>query len=106
MNKTIGFIGCGNMAQAMISGIVKSNLVSSEKVIASNPSDKNLNIVKKEYNILVTNDNTEVAKFSDIVILAVKPYKYFEVIDEIKPYLKKDVVIVTIAAGITLRAYE
>ncbi len=47
MNKTIGFIGCGNMAQAMISGIVKSNLVSSEKVIASNPSDKNLIKVKK-----------------------------------------------------------
>ncbi|MBU3110554.1 pyrroline-5-carboxylate reductase [Clostridium lacusfryxellense] len=102
MNKTIGFIGCGNMAQAMISGIVKSKLVSGEKVIASNPSDKNLLKMKKSNNILITNDNEEVAKFSDIVILAVKPYKYFEVIDEIKPYLKKDVIIVTIAAGITL----
>jgi len=102
MNKTIGFIGCGNMAQAMISGIVKSKLVSGEKVIASNPSDKNLIKVKKEYDILITQNNTEVAKFSDIVILAVKPYKYFQVIDEIKEYLKKDVIIVTIAAGITL----
>ena len=102
MNKTIGFIGCGNMAQAMIGGIVKSNLVSSEKVIASNPSDNSLNKVKKEYNILVTKDNVEVAKFADIVILAIKPDKYFQVIDEIKPYLKKEVVIVTIAAGITL----
>lgn len=102
MNKTIGFIGCGNMAQAMIGGIVKSSLVSSEMVIASNPTDKNLNKVKEEYNIVITNDNKEVAKFSDIVILAVKPYKYFEVIDEIKPYLKKESVIVTIAAGITL----
>ena len=102
MDKTIGFIGCGNMARAMISGIVKSNLVPSENIIASNPSDKNLSKVKEEHNIEVTNDNTEVAKFSDIVILAVKPYKYFEVIEEIKPYLKKNVVIVTIAAGITL----
>ena len=102
MNKTIGFIGCGNMARAMISGIVKSNLVSSEKIIASNPSDKNLCKVKEEHNIIVTNNNMEVAKFSDIVILAVKPYKYIEVIEEIKPYLKKNVVIVTIAAGITL----
>jgi len=102
MNKTIGFIGCGNMAQAMISGIVKSKLVSSEKVIASNPSEKSLNKVKKEYNILVTNDNTEVAKFSDIVILAVKPYKYFEVIDEIRKHLKKGVVVVTIAAGVAI----
>ncbi|MFT5872909.1 MAG: pyrroline-5-carboxylate reductase [Clostridium sp.] len=104
MNRTIGFIGCGNMAQAMIGGIVKSNLVSNEKVIVSNPSDKNLNKVKEEYSILVTNDNKEVAKVSDIVILAIKPYKYFDVIDEIKTHLKKDVVIVTIAAGITLEA--
>ena len=102
MNKTIGFIGCGNMAQAMIVGIIKSKLVSSEKVIVSNPSNVNLNKVKEKYNILVTNSNVDVAKFSDIVMLAVKPNKYFEVIDEIKPYLKKDVVIVTIAAGITL----
>jgi pyrroline-5-carboxylate reductase len=104
MNKTIGFIGCGNMAQAMIGGIVKSNLVSSEMVISSNPTDKNLNKIKEQYNIVTTNSNKEVAKFSDVVILAVKPYKYFEVIDEIKPYLKKDAVIVTIAAGITLEA--
>lgn len=102
MNKTIGFIGCGNMAQAMIGGIVKSNLLSSKKVIASNPSNKSLNKVKEEYNISITNDNKEVAGFSDIVILAVKPYKYFEVIDEIKSSLKKEAVIVTIAAGITL----
>jgi len=102
MNKTIGFIGCGNMAEAMIGGIVKSNLVSSEKVIASNPSDRSLNKVKEKYNIIVTNDNVEVAKASDILILAVKPHKYFEVIDEIKPFFKEGVVIVTIAAGITL----
>ena len=57
--------------------------------------------VKKEYNILITSDNKEVARFSDILILAVKPYKYFEVIDEIKASLKKDVVIVTIAAVIS-----
>jgi pyrroline-5-carboxylate reductase len=102
MNKTIGFIGCGNMAQAMIGGIVKSNLVCNEKIMASNRSDKNLDKVKEKYNIIVTNDNKEVAKFSDIVILAVKPNIYFEVIDEIKEYLREEVVIVTIAAGITL----
>ncbi|MBU3183107.1 pyrroline-5-carboxylate reductase [Clostridium psychrophilum] len=102
MNKNIGFIGCGNMARAMISGIVISNLVSNKNVIASNPSQKSLDKVKEKYNVLVTNDNKEVAKFSDIVILAVKPYKYYEVIDEIKTYLKDNVVIITIAAGITL----
>lgn len=102
MNKIIGFIGCGNMAQAIIGGIVKSNLVSNEKVIASNPSDKNLNLVKELYNISITHDNKEVAKISDILILAVKPNKYFYIIDEIKPFLKDEVVIITIAAGITL----
>ena len=50
MNKKIGFIGCGNMAQAMIGGIIKSKLVSSEGIIASNRTDKNLNKIKEQYN--------------------------------------------------------
>lgn len=102
MDKKIGFIGCGNMAQAMIGGIIKSNVVSKENIIASNRGDEKLNIAKEKYGILTTLDNKEAAKFSDILVLAVKPHLYSTVIDEIKEYIKKDVIIVTIAAGIDI----
>lgn len=106
MNKTIGFIGCGNMAQAMIGGIVGSKLVQPEHVIASNPSTEKLNYVKNKYGIRIASSNSELASFVDILILAVKPYLYGKVIDEIKDLVKEDIIIVTIAAGIDIKYIE
>lgn len=106
MDKNIGFIGCGNMAQAMIGGILGSNIVSSKNVMGSDNWEKNLNIVKEKYGINTTYDNKEVAVFSDILILAVKPHIYPVVIEEIKNFVKEDVIIVTIAAGITINFTE
>ena len=65
--KKIGFIGAGNMAGAIIGGIIKSNLVESQNVIASAKTMTNLNKLKDEYNINVTLDAREVVKNSDIV---------------------------------------
>ena len=60
--KKIGFIGAGNMAGAIIGGIIKSNLVESQNVIASAKTMTNLNKLKDEYNINVTLDAREVVK--------------------------------------------
>lgn len=106
MRKNIGFIGCGNMAQAMIKGIVKSNLLPKEKIMASNPSQGKLDKISKECGISTTHENKKVAESSDILILSVKPYKYIDVINEIKESVKEEVVIVTIAAGIDMYSVE
>lgn len=102
MNKKLGFIGCGNMAQAMIGGVVNSNIVPSENVIVSDPSLEKLNSVKDRLKVKVTQDNKEVCKNADILVLAIKPNVHSKVIDEIKGYVKDDVTIVTIGAGITM----
>ena len=106
MDKKIGFIGCGNMGQAMIGGIVKSGLVPPEQVYAADPSEQNLNRVQKEYCICVTQDNLVPAKKCDILVLSVKPYLYADVIEEIRDTVKQDVVIVMIAAGQTIAVNE
>ena len=106
MDKKIGFIGCGNMGQAMIGGIVKSGLVPPEQVYAADPSEQNLNRVQKEYGICVTQDNLVPAKKCDILVLSVKPYLYTDVIEEIRDTVKQDVVIVMIAAGQTIAVNE
>ena len=106
MDKKIGFIGCGNMGQAMIGGIVKSGLVPPEQVYAADPSEQNLNHVQKEYGICVTQDNLVPAKKCDILVLSVKPYLYTDVIEEIRDTVKQDVVIVMIAAGQTIAVNE
>lgn len=102
MNKTIGVIGGGNMSQAIVSGLVKSEIIQGKNIIVSDRDDEKLSYMKKDYGINTTNNNEEVAKISDIIILAVKPNIYDEVIDEIKYKVKEDVVIVSIAAGITM----
>lgn len=102
MNKTIGFIGAGNMAKAMIGGIIKSKLIPSNNIFVSNPSEAKLINLKNTYKVNITNDNIEVAKSSDILFLSVKPDKYPEVIEEIKYDIKEDIIIVIIAAGIDI----
>lgn len=99
--KTIGFIGCGNMSQAIISGIIKSGLVPNQNVIASDVSETNREICKKNFGIQVTEDNQEVAKNADILFLAVKPHIYPLVNAEIKDVLSEGCIIVSIAAGQT-----
>ncbi|WP_270474212.1 pyrroline-5-carboxylate reductase [Clostridium cochlearium] len=106
MKKNIGFIGCGNMAQAMITGIVSSKIVFGENVFVSDKDEEKLKYIKEKFNVNISKDNKEVAENSDIIILAVKPNKYGEVIQGIKDYIKKDVIIVVIGAGITINYVE
>ncbi|WP_040204351.1 pyrroline-5-carboxylate reductase [Neobacillus jeddahensis] len=103
MNKKIGFIGAGKMAQAMIAGMVKSNVIPRENIIASAATEYTLQQIEQIYGISTTLDNKEVAKIADIVILAVKPDIHESVINEIKNEMKNTAIIVTIAAGITLQ---
>lgn len=106
MNKTIGFIGGGNMGGAIIGGILKANLVTANNIIAADINEAGLNNLKERYNINVTTNNLEVAKNADIIFLAVKPNIYKVVIDQIKDTIKESAVIVTIAAGQTISAME
>lgn len=106
MEKSISFIGCGNMAQAIINGVVKSNLVDSQKVIASDYDASKLQYVKEANNINVTNDNKECAAFGDVVILCVKPIHMITAINEIKDSVKENAIIVSIAAGVSVKDLE
>ena len=97
--KKIGFIGAGNMAGAIIGGIVKSGLVKPENVIASAKTMNNLEKLKSEYNINVTLDSREVAKNSDIIFMAVKPNIFDGVLENIKDLIDDKKIVVSIAAG-------
>lgn len=102
----IGFIGAGNMASAMIGGIIKSNFVNSKDIIASAKSDKTLDKISKEFDINVSKDSREVAKTSNIIIIAVKPNIYDLVLNQINDLIDDSKIIVTIAAGKSIRSIE
>lgn len=98
----IGFIGCGNMASAMIGGIIKNQVVMPEDILASAKSERSRENARKNLGINLTASNREVAAFADVLILAVKPFYYEEVIAEVRDDVKEDVVVVSITPGKTL----
>ncbi|HBA62702.1 MAG TPA: pyrroline-5-carboxylate reductase [Lachnospiraceae bacterium] len=101
----LGFIGCGNMAEAIMGGVIKNNFLNPEDIIGSDIAEAGRDRVKQDYGIRVTESNLEVAENSDILILAVKPQFYQSVIEEIRDAVEKQLII-TIAPGKTLNWLE
>ena len=106
MNKIIGFIGCGNMGKAMLGALVKSNDIKIGNIIVSTKSEESKQNINKEFKVKGTTNNKEIAEVADILILAVKPYLYKSVIEEIKDLIKKETVVISIAAGINICQIE
>ncbi|MEG1931475.1 MAG: pyrroline-5-carboxylate reductase [Pygmaiobacter sp.] len=103
MGTKLGFIGCGNMAKAMIGGIVSSGILPASEVYASNRSEGALAAAKEKWGIKTTRDNTVIAAECEVVVLAVKPQFYEEVIAQIVPFVRSETIVVTIAPGFTLQ---
>lgn len=99
----IGFIGCGNMAQAIIGGIRKHNLVSGEELMASAKTEATRRKIRETIGICAAENNREAAAFADVLILAVKPVYMEEVIEEIADAVRPDTIVVTLAPGKTLQ---
>ncbi len=91
----IGFIGTGNMSQAIIGGILKSNLYSNTEIFSSAKSTKTKEMVQDKFNINICS-NIDVVKNSKIIFLGVKPYMYEPILAEIKDYIE-DKIIISIA---------
>lgn len=99
--KTIGFIGCGNMGKAMVEGIMKASLVDGEHMIVANQHPEKLKQLSDTYDFYIS-DNKTVAQHADVLFLAIKPYMFKTVIEEIKDEIKDEAIVVSIAAGIEM----
>jgi pyrroline-5-carboxylate reductase len=95
----IGFIGLGNMATAMIGGIVQKGLVRPEEILGSARTRESVQKAVDTFGISGAENNLEVAKSADILVLSVKPQMYEKVITEIKDVIKQETIIVSIAPG-------
>ena len=102
----VGFIGCGNMASAMIGGIIRNQVVAPQDILASAKTEASRERAAKNLGIRLAASNKEVASFADVLILAIKPFYYQEVIAQIREDVKEDTVIVSITPGKTLEWLE
>ena len=102
----IGFIGCGNMAAAMLNGILKAGILKPEELTASAVSSATRDKIRQELKIRLAASNQDVAAFSDIIFLAVKPQYYAQVIAEIREQVRGGQIYVSIAPGKSLEWLE
>lgn len=98
----IGFIGLGNMANAMIGGILAKGLYTKDELIGSSKTEATAERIHEKYGIKTCTDNAAIAKEADAVVLAVKPVFFPEVIAEIKEFVTNDTLVISIAAGKSL----
>ncbi|WP_256738619.1 pyrroline-5-carboxylate reductase family protein, partial [Cronobacter sakazakii] len=102
MEKKTGFIGCGNMGKAILSGLLTSGQARAENVWVYTPSEESQQALKQEFGVNTASSAQEVAQATDIVFGAVKPNIMLKVMSDIASSLNKDSLVVSIAAGITL----
>ena len=99
--KKVGFVGAGNMGEALIKGLVESNLVPAESIHATDVRLERLRELDRQYGIQVASDNETLVRQADIVILAVKPQIMESVLKEIAPAVTRRKLLISIAAGVS-----
>lgn len=102
----IGFLGAGKMASALAKGFVAAKIVAPAQLIASDVMEPARVGFAKDVEAQVTGSNADVARFANVLILAVKPDQVGSVLSEITPFIKPAHLLVSIAAGVTLDKME
>ncbi len=105
MARTIGFIGAGNMAEAMIRGLLRGRDFAAEHISASGPRDERVAELREKYGIDATTDNAKPAA-AEIVVLSVKPQILSRVLEEVAEIIKPDALVISIAAGVPVSAIQ
>ncbi len=102
MHYKVGFLGVGNMAQAIIKGLMESKVVEPHHLFASNRSPGKLQKMKDLWGLKAMATNEEVIDASDIIILAMKPQDLSSAIDPIASSFNEGQIVMSLAAGIEL----
>lgn len=102
-DKQIAFVGSGAMAEAIIRGLLRQGLLPAANVIASGPRQSRGDDLVQKYAVRATTDNREAASQANILMLTVKPQVVGRVLPEIRGAVKSDALVISIAAGVTLR---
>jgi pyrroline-5-carboxylate reductase len=97
---TIGFVGAGNMAEALVKGIIAANIYARHQVFVSDIRPERVIFVANKYGLVVARTNAEIAERAETIVLSVKPQNMDEALQSIKDAVKKEKLVISIAAGI------
>ena len=99
--RNVGFLGAGNMGEALIKGLLGAKLVPAEAIHATDVRLERLKELDRQYGIQVSSDNADLVRHADIVILAVKPQIMESVLKQVAPVVTRRKLLISIAAGVS-----
>lgn len=102
----MGFLGAGNMASALINGLIRTGLYTAGQIIASDVDGRKRRQVQRRFGIHVTADNQALARQATVIVLAVKPQNVGEALASIREALTPAHLLISIAAGVTTARIE
>mgnify|MGYP005848985215 CR=1 FL=1 len=100
--RRIGFIGAGNMAEALVRGLLQAGLFRPQDISASDIKEERLRLFKEGFGVQTFEDNAEVAKRAEILLLAVKPQDMGSVLKGLAPFIDETKILISIAAGVPI----
>lgn len=101
-DETVAVIGAGNIGRALIGGMIDSNLIAADHVIATRRTASALDAMEDEFpGLRTTTDNVAAVQEASVVLLTIKPQSRAEVVTEIREHIERDVLVVSVLAGIT-----
>jgi pyrroline-5-carboxylate reductase len=103
--RTIGFIGAGNMAEAMLRGLLRGDDFAPAQISASGPRRERVEELREKYGIDATTDNHKPAS-AEIVVLSVKPQIMSRVLDEVAETISANALVISIAAGVPVATIQ
>ncbi len=102
----ICFIGSGNMAEAIIKGILNAKVFASDDIIASDTNEQRIEYIQSKYMIRTTKNEPYIINKADIIVLAVKPQSLPAMMKDLSSYFRQDALIISILAGTTIKTIE
>lgn len=97
--KQIAFIGGGNMAEAVIAGLIRKGTIPAADILVTEANPDRRAYLQSQYNVAVSGNNSDAPQQAKTIFLAVKPKIVYEIKDEIKPHLSGEHLIISILAG-------
>lgn len=105
--KKVAFVGAGSMAEAMISGITARSTLASDQIMVMNRSNsERLSFLNKTYGVSTTHDYATLLEDASIVFLAMKPKDVFNAVSAMKEFVRDDMLIVSVVAGVSMTSFE
>ena len=106
LDKNVAFLGAGNMAGALIKGLLASGVLTPEQVLCTDVRKPRLDELKQKHGVRVLTSNEDAARQADVIVLSTKPQVFDRLLPEVRNGVRADALVVSIAAGIPISAIE